>query len=36
VQWNPADDALVACELLVDRSSRWLLNGDLFHAAEIP
>jgi hypothetical protein len=35
VQWNPADEALVACELLVERSSRWLLTGDLLQMAEI-
>jgi hypothetical protein len=35
VQWNPADDALVACELLVERSSRWRLTGELLQMEEI-
>jgi hypothetical protein len=30
VQWNPADDACVACELIVVQSNEWCLSGELF------
>ena len=35
VQWNPADDALVACELLIERGSEWVLSGSLAEAPSL-
>ncbi|HXH89189.1 MAG TPA: hypothetical protein VNI55_11370 [Gaiellaceae bacterium] len=30
IQWNPADDHCVACELLIQGSDGWSISGDLF------